>query len=164
MSRLAKPLAVVALSVLAAGLVGLSGAAMAERIDNDVAVFSALDKVTARISKFEVKLGETYRFGSLKVTPRTCYSRPPTEPPKTSSFVEVDEVQLDGQEKRVFTGWMLAESPGLNAVEHAVFDVWLSRCTTPRPASAKGPGGPQPPGTQAQPGDDPLETRRRPRR
>lgn len=164
MSRPVKPLSVLTLVVLAAAVVGVPADARAERIDNDVAVFSALDKVTARISKFEVKLGETYRFGSLKVTPRTCYSRPPTEPPKTSTFVEVDEVLLDGQEKRLFTGWMLAESPGLSAVEHPVFDVWLSQCTAPKAATAKGPTGPQPPGAQARPAEDPLETRRRPRR
>src|SRR5690606_16813761 len=97
--------------------------------ENEVAVFAALDKVTARIKTIPVPLNQTERFGSLKITPRVCYSRPPTEPPKTTSFVEVDEVQLDGQEKRIFTGWMFAESPGLNAVEHPVFDVWLTGCT-----------------------------------
>jgi hypothetical protein len=105
--------------------------AIADRIENGVAVFAALDKVTARISKLEVPLNQTVRFGSLKVTPRSCFSRPPTEPPKTTTFVEVDETLLEGQEKRLFTGWMFAESPGLNAVEHPVFDVWLTQCTQP---------------------------------
>ena len=146
---------------------GLVAGAHAERIDNTTAVFAALDKVTARISKFEVKLGETVRFGSLKVTPRVCYSRPPTEQPKTTTFVEVEEVQLDGQEKRIFAGWMFAESPGLNAVEHPVFDVWLSECTAPKlspsqkPAAAAAGGAP---GQPAGAGDEPVEPRRRPRR
>ena len=96
------------------------------RIENQIAVFAALDKVTARISKLEVPLGETVKFGALKVTPRTCFTRQPTEPPKTSTFVEVQETQLDGQEKKIFSGWMFAESPGLNAVEHPVYDVWLT--------------------------------------
>jgi hypothetical protein len=103
-------------------------AAISERLENTVAVFAALDKVTARISKLEVPLNQTVRFGSLKVTPRSCFSRPPTEPPKTTTFVEVDEILLEGQERRLFTGWMFAESPGLNAVEHPVFDVWLTQC------------------------------------
>ncbi|MBU2532327.1 MAG: DUF2155 domain-containing protein, partial [Alphaproteobacteria bacterium] len=108
----------------------LSAPANAEgnRIENKVAVFSALDKVTARISKIEVPLNETIEFGSLRVTPRVCYSRPATERPKTTSFVEVNEVELDGKESKIFSGWMFAESPGLNAVEHPVFDVWLSDC------------------------------------
>jgi hypothetical protein len=139
--------------------------AAAERIENEVAVFAALDKVTARISRLEVQLGQTVQFGSLKVTPRVCYSRPPTEPPKTTTFVEVDEVLLDGQEKRLFTGWMLAESPGLNAVEHPVFDVWLNGCQAPRTLAQR--GGPAAAAKQQpQPGADPATdtSRRRVRR
>ena len=114
-------------AILAIGLLAASSA-RGDRIDNGVAVFSALDKVTARTSKFEVPLNSTVQFGALKVTPRVCYSRPPEEQPKTTSFVEVDEIQLDGQEKRIFTGWMFAASPGLHAVEHPVYDVWLVDC------------------------------------
>jgi len=128
----------VVVTLLAAAL--LSPRASAERISNGVAVFAALDKVTARTSKFEVPLNETVQFGALKVTPRVCYSRPPTEPPKTTSFVEVDEIELDGHEKRIFTGWMFAESPGLNAVEHPVFDVWLTGCEKPTGSMAQEDG------------------------
>ncbi len=135
-AALAAPVAV----VLAAAGVLLSPAAQAERIDNGIAVFTALDKVTARTSKFEVPLNETVQFGALKVTPRVCYSRPPTEQPKTTSFVEVDEIELNGEEKRVFTGWMFAESPGLNAVEHPVFDVWLTSCKGPTGSMAQRQG------------------------
>ena len=120
-----------ALSVAILLFLAAAPRAIADRIENTVTVFAALDKVTARISKLEVPLNQTVRFGSLKVTPRSCFSRPATEPPKTTTFVEVDEVLLDGQEKRLFTGWMFAESPGLNAVEHPVFDVWLTQCSQP---------------------------------
>jgi hypothetical protein len=126
---------------LAIAAIGVAGVpqARAERIENKVAVFSALDKVTATIKTLTVPLNETREFGALKVTPRVCYSRPPTEQPKTTSFVEVQEVQLDGQEKKVFSGWMFAESPGLNAVEHPVFDVWLTACEDPKnPEAAQG--------------------------
>ncbi len=128
-----------ALLVLAssAAAVFAVSAVHAERMENGVAVFAALDKVTARISRLEVPLNETVEFGALKVTPRVCYSRPPTEPPKTTSFVEVDEIQLDGAKKRIFTGWMFAESPGLNAVEHPVFDVWLTDCQKPKGSIAQ---------------------------
>ena len=137
-------------------------AAHAERIENGVAVFSALDKVTATIKKLEVPLGETVQFGALKVTPRACYSRPPTEPPKTTTFVEVDEIQLDGEVKRIFSGWMFAESPGLNAVEHPVFDVWLTECQKPKGALAqKGDDSGQPGAEDAPPADIPAEPPRR---
>jgi hypothetical protein len=106
--------ALLLLATAATSVLAVSGV-HAERMENGVAVFAALDKVTARISRFEVPLNETVTFGALKVTPRICFSRPPTEPPKTTSFVEVDEILLDGAEKRIFTGWMFAESPGLFA-------------------------------------------------
>ena len=135
--------------------------AAAERQENGVAVFAALDKVTARISRLEVRLNESVKFGSLKVTPRVCYSRPPTEPPKTTSFVEVEEEMLDGKEKKLFSGWMFAESPGLNAVEHPVFDVWLTECTEPVRSVVQGRGKANP--TQSAPAAE-EPTRRRVRR
>lgn len=100
----------------------------AEKIANSVAVFSGLDKITGRIIQFDVYVDETVQFGALQVTPRVCYTRPPTEPQQTSGFVEVDEITLERKVRRIFTGWMFASSPGLNAVEHGVYDVWLVDC------------------------------------
>jgi hypothetical protein len=105
--------------------------ARAETIKNSIAVFAALDKVTGRISHLEIPINQTVEFGALKVTPRVCDTSPPTETPHTASFVEVDETKLSGEVERIFTGWMFAESPGLHAVEHPVFDVWLTNCKTP---------------------------------
>jgi hypothetical protein len=145
--------------------------ASAQRIENSVAVFAALDKVTAKISRLEVPLNQTATFGALKVTPRACDSRAPTEPPKTTTFVEVEEIQLDGKQKKIFSGWMFADSPGLNAVEHPVFDVWLTDCSQPRataqrppPAAAPAPGSVAPPPAAADPDDsEPIRRRRVPR-
>lgn len=117
--------------VVGALLFALATAASAqdgEQLVNPVAEFTGLDKITGRIIAFDVLIDETVQFGALQVTPRVCYSRPPTEPPRTSVFVEVDEVTLDKRIKRIFTGWMFADSPGLNAVEHPVYDVWLTSC------------------------------------
>jgi hypothetical protein len=113
-----------------AALLALAGAApaKAERLSNPVAEFTGVDKITGRIITFDVYINETVQFGALQVTPRVCYSRPDTEAPKTDTFVEVDEITLDRKIRRIFTGWMFAESPGLNAVEHSVYDVWLKSC------------------------------------
>jgi hypothetical protein len=113
-------------------------AGQAEKISNQVAVFAALDKVTARVQPLEVPLGKTAQFGGLKITPRACYTRPPTEQPVTSSFVEVEEIQLDKTEKRIFTGWMFAQNPGVHAVEHPIFDVWLTNCKIPAGGKSDG--------------------------
>jgi hypothetical protein len=99
-----------------------------QRIVNPTAVFAGLDKITGRIISFDVAINETVQFGALQMTPRVCYSRPPTETPNTDAFVEVDEVTLQGEIKRIFTGWMFAASPGLHAVEHPIYDVWITDC------------------------------------
>lgn len=117
-----------ALAAAAAGLALAPVAAKAARVENPVAAFSGIDKITGRITNFDVYIGETVQFGALQVTPKVCYSRDDTEAQKVTSFVEVDEITLDRKIRRIFTGWMFADSPGLNAVEHAVYDVWLVEC------------------------------------
>lgn len=107
---------------------GFTGEAQAARISNAVAVFAGLDKITGRVTTFDVYINETVQFGALQVTPKVCYSRDDTEAQKVDGFVEVDEITLDRKIRRIFTGWMFADSPGLNAVEHPIYDVWLTGC------------------------------------
>ena len=121
-------------------------AATAEPIQNPTAIFAGLDKTTGRIVNFDVSIGESVQFGTLQIVPRVCNSRPQTETPQTTSFVEVDELIAKGSSgkhvddklerapidtkevKRIFSGWMFASSPGLHGIEHPVYDVWLVDC------------------------------------
>ena len=107
------------------------GSAKAERITNPIALFAGLDKITGVTTSFEIPIGEERRFGGVIVRPEVCYTRPVTEQPKTTSFVRVDQVEMDNTRKPIFSGWMFAESPGLNAMEHATYDVWLTGCRDP---------------------------------
>jgi hypothetical protein len=135
-----------------------------QKIINPTAVFAGLDKITGRIISFDVAIEETVQFGALRLTPRACYTRPPSETPQTDGFIEVDEITLQGEVKRVFTGWMFAASPGLHGVEHPIYDVWLTDCrkeapnvagpqasqqTAPAPAAAATSAPPAPPPTPA---------------
>lgn len=135
---------------LLAGLVSTvlaAGPAQADRIRNPTAVFAGLDKITGRIISFEVAIDETVQFGALQLTPRVCWTRPPTEAPQTTSFTEVDEVTFDNEYRRIFTGWMYAASPGLHGVEHPIYDVWLTDCKggTELVVDPKEPEQPPPP-------------------
>ena len=122
------------------------------KIAHPTAIFSGLDKVTGRIITFDVAINETVQFGALQVTPRVCYTRPPSEPPNTDSFIEVDEVTLQGEVRRIFTGWMFAASPGLHAVEHGIYDVWLADCKGGATQVAETPAEPaRPPPPRAAP-------------
>lgn len=108
------------------------------------AVYTGLNKITARITRLEADIGSRIRFGTLEVLTHSCNKRPPEETPETTAFVEVfnigktlaDELQVQdeanlavpNEPERIFSGWMFASSPGLNAVEHPVYDVWLIDC------------------------------------
>lgn len=111
-----------------ASVIGSLSAAQADRIKNPTAVFSGLDKITGRIVSFEVGINETVQFGALQMTPRVCFTKPSTETPNTTSFVEVEEPGTEGKSRKVFSGWMFASSPGLHGIEHPVYDIWLVDC------------------------------------
>ena len=120
-------------ALVALAAVPMAGAGHADQIPNPTATFSGLDKITGRIVQFDVAIDETVQFGALQVTPKVCYTRSPNETPKTTAFVQVDEIRLDRSLNQIFSGWMFADSPGLNAVEHAVYDVWLTNCKASAP-------------------------------
>jgi len=145
------------------------GPALADKIKHPTAVFSGLDKITGRIISFEVATDETVQFGTLQITERVCYTRPPTEAPQTTTFVEVDEVDTTGGEnKKIFSGWMFASSPGLHALEHPVYDIWLTDCkgngeliaAPPETADAGDTPPPPPPAVAEKPKPKQKPTRR----
>src|SRR6185436_4135219 len=73
----------------------------ATKITNKKASFSGLDKITGRIINFDEDIGETVQFGALRVKTSACYTRPSTEAANTDAFVEVDEITLQGEVKRI---------------------------------------------------------------
>jgi hypothetical protein len=103
----------------------------ASKVTNKKASFSGLDKITGRIINFDEDIGETVQFGALRVKTDACYTRPATEAANTDAFVEVDEITLQGEVKRIFSGGMYAASPGLHGVEHPIYDIWLTDCKVP---------------------------------
>ncbi len=96
-----------------------------------VAVLQSLDKVTARVSTVTVPVGRTAKFGTLFIKVHQCDKRPPEETPESAAFLDITEHNTDGQSVRIFTGWMFASSPALNALEHPVYDVWVINCKEP---------------------------------
>ena len=91
-------------------------------------VLQGLDKVTARVSTFNVPLDRPTRFGTLEITIRACHKRPPEEPPESAAFLEIRELRLGEQPRSLFSGWMFASSPALNPLQHPVYDVWVLDC------------------------------------
>lgn len=96
-----------------------------------IAVLQTLDKVTARVSTVTVPVGRTAKFGTLFIKVNHCDKRPPEETPESAVFLDITERRADDQSVRIFTGWMFASSPALNALEHPVYDVWVVDCKEP---------------------------------
>ena len=118
-------------AALGAALVDGAAAAAAER---KLAVLQALDKVVARTSRLEAPLDRPVRFGTLRIVVRACHAAPPEEPPENVAFLEIDEVHHDERAVRLYTGWMFSSTPGLAALEHPVYDIWVLACTEAAPA------------------------------
>lgn len=109
--------------------VAFAAPAFAER-----AVLRGLDKVTGHARDIPVTVGGApVRFGSLEVVARSCNKRPAEETPEVAIYVEVYDTPpaRDGQQRaraEIFHGWLFASSPGLNAIEHPVYDLWAIDC------------------------------------
>ncbi len=135
---------------LAAAVAGAPGdGAAAERrargdrgwIEAPAALLQGLDKITARVSTFEVPVGAEGARGALRVRVRACRRRPPTETPESAAFLEISERRPGEPPVLVFSGWMFASSPALHAMEHPVYDVRLLACKSASTA-AESSGGP----------------------
>lgn len=120
-------------ALLLPALLALAGTAAARPSEpHRVAVLRGLDKVTARVSTLEAPVDRATRFGTLLVTPRACLVAPPIDPPERAAFLEVREAgPTGGGGPPLFSGWMFASSPGLSALEHPIYDVWLLDCREP---------------------------------
>ena len=107
----------------------LPAAALAQGwVPQHVAELQALDKVTARVSTLQVPLGQPARFGTLTVTVRACHARPPDEVPDASAWMEITDSRPPASGAAVFRGWMFANAPGVNMLQHPVYDIRLLEC------------------------------------
>jgi len=102
-----------------------------------------LDKITGRPTDITAPIGKPVSFATLTITARSCYSTPPSEPPETSAFVQIEDHRPDQPARQVFSGWMYASSPGLNGMQHPLYDVWVIACrggaSAPTAVAASGP-------------------------
>ncbi|HEY0281326.1 MAG TPA: DUF2155 domain-containing protein [Rhizomicrobium sp.] len=96
----------------------------------------ALDKITGRASVLLAPLNVPVKYATLTIVARTCYSTPASETPETSAFLQIEDHRPDQPERRVFSGWMYASSPGLNGMQHPLYDVWAISCKTNAPDQA----------------------------
>jgi len=99
-----------------------------EMVDYPVVKLQSLDKVTARTMTFEARVGSTMKFGQIFIKVQACRKAPPIEQPESAAFLQVWEVTPEDKAEWIFSGWMFASSPGLSAMDHPIYDVWVIDC------------------------------------
>ncbi|MEM6408826.1 MAG: DUF2155 domain-containing protein [Pseudomonadota bacterium] len=90
-----------------------------------VAKLRGLDKLAGVSIDIQTERGTPVQYGRLTIEMRDC--RYPENNPSGDAFVYLD-IQAEGQSAPLFSGWMVASSPALNALEHPRYDIWAIRC------------------------------------
>jgi hypothetical protein len=86
-----------------------------------------LDKISGETADLRLVPGLAQTRDRLTVVMSEC--RVPAENPASDAFAHltVTDARLAAP---VFSGWMIASSPALSALDHARYDVWLLGCDT----------------------------------
>ena len=94
-----------------------------------VAVLGLLNKRNGVARDLTLKPGQAVRAGDVIVRLRACEKTAPWETDQlTGAFAQVDIRATDGKFSRAFSGWLYKERPGLNVVQHPIYDVWVKSC------------------------------------
>ena len=108
-----------------------------------VAVLGILNKRNGIVQDVTLHPGQSVRWKDVIVRLRACEATAPWEDEKlTGAFVQVDVQQPNKSWSRVFSGWLYKESPSLNVVENAVYDVTPKSCEMTFPAGPAAPAAP----------------------
>lgn len=96
-----------------------------------------LNKATARVGTLHAQVGTQAQYQTLVINIEACMVSPPTEPPESAAFLQIEEREADAaQAARLFSGWMFASSPSLSTLDHPVYDVWVLNCEPPENAAS----------------------------
>ena len=90
------------------------------------AMLRGLDKISGEVVDFELALDDSFAVGPLEVFLREC--RHPEDNISGEAYAWIDIANPERKEE-LFSGWMIASSPALNALDHPRYDVWVIRCT-----------------------------------
>ncbi len=85
-----------------------------------------MNKIASTVASITLNVGETVPFQSLQITLSGCFVRPPDLPADATAHVAIVDSR---QDQPGFNGWILKNEPGLNMLEHPVYDVQLAACS-----------------------------------
>lgn len=100
----------------------------ATEIATNAALMQAMDKVTGRVNELTIPVNSKISFGDFSLVLRACKRRPAEETPENFAFIDVTDKSFGTEEYNIFRGWILSSTPGISAIEHPIYDVWLLEC------------------------------------
>ncbi len=107
----------------------LPGFALAQSwVPRQQAQLQALDKVTARVTVLTARVGTPATFGTLTISLRACNARPADEVPDAAAWMEISDSRALAGTGPAFRGWMFANAPAVNTLEHPVYDIRVLEC------------------------------------
>ena len=88
-----------------------------------------LDKVSSKTDLLKLEIGEEFRFKGLLIKSLKCKNSEFDDNPEITAYIQVkDMTNKDNNEVFIFNGWTFSSSPAVNPFDHAVYDIWLTRC------------------------------------
>jgi len=111
-------------------LMSLSSPLMAnENSEGKFVEIKILDKVSSKTDLLKLNIGEELRFKSLLIKSLKCKNSEFDDSPEITAYILVkDMTNKDNNEVFIFNGWTFSSSPAVNPFDHAVYDIWLTRC------------------------------------
>ncbi len=122
-------------------------------LDYPIVKLRSLDKISARTTIFEARVGSTVQFGQVYIKIQACRKAPEMEQPESAAFLQVWEIQPEKKQGEkeapkkdgpkndkaawIFSGWLFASSPGLSSMDHPLYDVWVLDCLAENPPASQ---------------------------
>ena len=88
-----------------------------------------LDKVSSKTDLLKLEIGKELKFKGLLIKSLKCKNSEFDDNPEITAYIQVkDMMNKDNNEVFIFNGWTFSSSPAVNPFDHAVYDIWLTRC------------------------------------
>jgi hypothetical protein len=88
-----------------------------------------LDKVSSKTDLLKLEIGKEFKFKALLIKSIKCKNSEFDDNPEITAYLQVkDMTNKDNNEVFIFNGWTFSSSPAVNPFDHAVYDIWLTRC------------------------------------
>lgn len=109
-------------------ILAATSASAAEFDEAPGAKLRVLDKLTAEVADITIARGQSQAFGRMTVQLDAC--RYPSGNQVAEALAHLT-ILNQGAAQPSFSGWMVASSPALSALDDPRYDVWVIRCDVP---------------------------------